>query len=123
MTQERNLSLRTQRKNLSLTILKRNSSLRTLKRTLSLRTLRSFRTLNDFCITKKSLFDFLVMVYDRVKRFYTKIFKFQTNIKIIGKSTLGMFLDFAYFNSYLQIKETALKRSDAIFSKTKSWLG
>ena len=63
------------------------------------------------------------MVYDRVKRFYSKIFKFQKNNKIKGKSTLGTFLDFAYFSSYFQVKETARKRSDAKFSESKSSFG
>ena len=31
-----------------------------------MKTLRSFRTLNDFCAAKKTLFGFLVMAYDRV---------------------------------------------------------
>ena len=39
---------------------------------------------------------------------------------------LGTFLDFAYFSSYLQTKETVCKRSDVIFSEPEllwSWLG
>ena len=31
--------------------------------------------------------------------------------------TLGTFLDFAYFSNYLQIKKTAWKLGDAVFSE------
>ena len=88
----------------------------------SLRTPRSFRTLDEF-VLQKDIFDFLVMAHDRVKGFYSKIFKFQKNIKIREKCTLGTFLGFASFSSYFQIKETAWKRSDAIFSESKGSLG
>ena len=49
---------------------------------------------------------------------------FQKSIKVKGTlgmlstlGTLGTFLGFAYFSSYLQTKETAWKRGDAIYSK------
>ena len=38
---------------------------------------------------------------------------FLQNIKTREKTTLGKFLDFAYFSTYLQPKETAWKRGDA----------
>ena len=62
---KKTLSLRNLKRTLSRKILKRNPSLRNLKRTLSLRTLKRFRILNEFCAAK-SVFGFLVMVYDRV---------------------------------------------------------
>ena len=42
---------------------------------------------------------------------------FQESIKSKVKATLGMFLDFTYFGSYLQTKETAWKRGRSIFSE------
>ena len=62
---KRTLSLRHLKKSVLLRNLKRTLSPRTLRRTLSL-SLRSFGTLNDFCVAKKLLFGFLMMVYDRV---------------------------------------------------------
>ena len=39
------------------------------------------------------------------------------NIKNRGKVMLGAFINFVYFSSYLQKKETARKRSIALFSE------
>ena len=67
------------------------STLKNLKRTLSLRTLRNFRTVNDFG-QQKNLF---MMIYHRVKRFYTEIFlyfkralKIQENFLILLITTV-----------------------------------
>ena len=62
---KRTHSLRNLKRTLSLRHLKKSVLPRTLRRTLSL-SLRSFGTLNDFCVAKKLLFGFLMMVYDRV---------------------------------------------------------
>ena len=95
---KKTLSLRRLKKILSLRTLQRTLSPTMLKRNLSLRTLRHFRTLNAFC-TLKNLF---VMVYHTVKRFHTKMFAYlKKNIK-----NIEMFLDFAYFSSNLQTKES-----------------
>ena len=52
---KRTLSMRTLKWTLLPTMLNRKLSLRTLQRMLSLRTLRSFKTLNDFCAPKNSV--------------------------------------------------------------------
>ena len=55
-----------------------------------------------------------------MERFYAKILKcFKRALKVLV--TLVTFLDFAYFSSYLQIKETVWKRGDAIFSEPE-WI-
>ena len=45
---------------------KRTPSLWNIKTALAMKSLKSFRILNDFCVVKKYLFSYLVMVYDRV---------------------------------------------------------
>ena len=63
----KNLSLRTLKRILSLKNLKRTLSLWNIKTVLAIKSLGSgFRIFNDFCVTKKSLFTFLVKIYNRV---------------------------------------------------------
>ena len=45
------------------------------------------------------------------------IYIFLKYIKSVGRATLGTFRDISYFSRYLQTKETAWERGDAIFLK------